>query len=663
MLPSTSTGKTRKRLYRQRIKCTVCGKEIDSDYKDKHNLTNHAGRNVTFIPVHGKSQQKLSSFFEKRSEFNVSEKEGAADEDDITKNCMISHVTRKDSCTDSQKQDITKKPRIATEHETSESEDTSNDEDHTEKDSNTGSPQIDNVESGPNQPILTIYNPQKFGKELRLRDFNSDWFKIHPWITYDVKKMQASCYPCNVFLQNSTFSFKNWKKTHRLSKHAKSSRHKQAMMKWLNYRAHEKQKVSLLGRLNAAHKQQVAQNREYLKIIIETLLFTAKQNIPQRGHEEDRRNLDIDSNINRGNFLELLNLRSKDISWLGEKMKSQLEAQRQWTSPKIQNEILEIMSAVMRDKIVEDVKKSFGYSIIVDETSDICRVEQVAICLRFTMAGETRECFIGFYATPSTEGQVLYELVKNELSRLELNLDNIVGQCFDGAANMSGVKRGLATRMKECSPKSIYVHCYGHLLNLAIQETMSDVEPLRNALGVIQSIYNFIESSPKRHAIFANTTARNDHIMQTLKSQSVTRWSCRFEAVKSVIEQLPDITETLLSLADNKDPRTYTDSTALLNAIADFDFLVGLIILKVILSNTNSLHKYLQGKTVDVITARETASATIQTLASCRNEDSFESVWECAEKLGKKMQQIIEGTRFTFKEAKVPRKKKSLKDY
>ena len=435
------------------------------------------------------------------------------------------------------------------------------------------------------------------------------------------------------------------------------------MMKWLNYRAHEKQKVSLLGRLNAAHKQQVAQNREYLKIIIETLLFTAKQNIPQRGHEEDRRNLDIDSNINRGNFLELLNLRSKDISWLGEKMKSQLEAQRQWTSPKIQNEILEIMSAVVRDKIVEDVKKSFGYSIIVDETSDICRVEQVAICLRFTMAGETRECFIGFYATPSTEGQVLYELVKNELSRLELNLDNIVGQCFDGAANMSGVKRGLATRMKECSPKSIYVHCYGHLLNLAIQETMSDVEPLRNALGVIQSIYNFIESSPKRHAIFANTTARNDHIMQTLKSQSVTRWSCRFEAVKSVIEQLPDITETLLSLADNKDPRTYTDSTALLNAIADFDFLVGLIILKVILSNTNSLHKYLQGKTVDVITARETASATIQTLASCRNEDSFESVWECAEKLGKKMQQIIEGTRFTFKEAKVPRKKKSLKDY
>ena len=31
---------------------------------------------------------------------------------------------------------------------------------------------------------------------------------------------------------------------------------------------------------------------------------------------------------------------------------------------------------------------------------------------------------------------------------------------------------------------------------------MADIEPMRNALGVIQSLYNFIEASPKRHAVF-----------------------------------------------------------------------------------------------------------------------------------------------------------------
>ena len=59
-----------------------------------------------------------------------------------------------------------------------------------------------------------------------------------------------------------------------------------------------------------------------------------------------------------------------------------------------------------------------------------------------------------------------------------------------------------------------------------------------------------------------------------------------------------------------------------------------------------------------MITARKTASATIETLANCRNQDSFESIWKCAEKLGQTIQEIIQGTRFLFKEARVPRRKK-----
>ena len=253
-------------------------------------------------------------------------------------------------------------------------------------------------------------------------------------------------------MHSNTFTFENWEKTNRLTKHAKSACHQQAMMKWIDYRAKAKHKTLVLGQLNTVHKQQVAQNREYLNIIIETLLFTAQQNIAQRGHAEDRSNLGEVSDINRGNFWVLLHLRSKNIPWLGEKLKSQLDAHMQWTSPIVQNEILDIMAEVVLGSIANDVKKCSGYSIIVDETSDVSRVEQDAMCLRFITEGETRESFIGFYATPSTEGSVLCELVKNVLGKLELKLDKIVGECFDGAANMSGVHRGLATRMKECSP-------------------------------------------------------------------------------------------------------------------------------------------------------------------------------------------------------------------
>ena len=64
--------------------------------------------------------------------------------------------------------------------------------------------------------------------------------------------------------------------------------------------------------------------------------------------------------------------------------------------------------------------------------------------------------------------------------------------------------------------------------------------------------------------------------------------------------------------------------------------------LKIILSNTNSLSKYLQGKIVDLITARRTDTATKETLTNCRDEENFESVWKCAEKLGETIKEIIQ---------------------
>ena len=45
-------------------------------------------------------------------------------------------------------------------------------------------------------------------------------------------------------------------------------------------------------------------------------MFTAQQNISQRGHEENRFNISEIKDINRGNFLELLSLRCRDLPWL-----------------------------------------------------------------------------------------------------------------------------------------------------------------------------------------------------------------------------------------------------------------------------------------------------------------------------------------------------------
>ena len=103
------------------------------------------------------------------------------------------------------------------------------------------------------------------------------------------------------------------------------------------------------------------------------------QNIAVRGHEESRNDIWEVSDINRGNFLELLHLRCKDLPWLQSKLQAQLQLHAQWTSPTIQNELLAIVSDLVLERITTEVRKSGYFGIIMDETSDICRTEEVSL--------------------------------------------------------------------------------------------------------------------------------------------------------------------------------------------------------------------------------------------------------------------------------------------
>jgi hypothetical protein len=50
----------------------------------------------------------------------------------------------------------------------------------------------------------------------------------------------------------------------------------------------------------------------------------------------------------------------------------------------------------------------------------------------------------------------------------------------------------------------------------------------------------------------------HDHLVLTLKSLSETRWSCRWETLNAITEQMRKINKALLILAKDKDTKTYT---------------------------------------------------------------------------------------------------------
>ena len=117
----------------------------------------------------------------------------------------------------------------------------------------------------------------------------------------------------------------------------------------------------------------------------------------------------------------------------------------------------------LEDSILECVQTEIGdsmFSIIMDETSDINKTEQVSLCLSYVHERIKKEVFVGFFETKRTNAESLFNLAKDAIQSLNLDLKNIVGECFDGASNMCSINGGLATLMKETFPLSIYVHCY-----------------------------------------------------------------------------------------------------------------------------------------------------------------------------------------------------------
>ena len=84
------------------------------------------------------------------------------------------------------------------------------------------------------------------------------------------------------------------------------------------------------------------------------------------------------------------------------------------------------------------------------------------------------------------------------------------------------------------------------------------------------------------------------------------------KAGKAVYRQMERIVKALLRLSADKDSKTYSESRTLLTAICNMEFIFRRCVLKVILSNTNNLCRYLQRSTVGVISARWNADRTAE---------------------------------------------------
>lgn len=126
-------------------------------------------------------------------------------------------------------------------------------------------------------------------------------------------------------------------------------------------------------------------------------------------------------------------------------------ARKQYVSPAIQNEIIEICGKVIVDKIVSKVNQAKFYSILADETTDISGIEQFTLCVRYVdTVGSSlflREDFLKFLPVTDVTGEGLTNTLLETVREMQFSLEYLSAQGYDSAASMSGRFKGCAAKI------------------------------------------------------------------------------------------------------------------------------------------------------------------------------------------------------------------------
>ncbi|CAF3249806.1 unnamed protein product [Rotaria sp. Silwood2] len=299
--------------------------------------------------------------------------------------------------------------------------------------------------------LLGPFQPQTQFPSVNGRRFRPEWYNIYSWLEYSLELDRAFCFSCRLrgehkFDAGFTINgFNIWKNgTLRLNEHQATYSHKESFERWKTTVQNHNNNTDVLILLDQQNSKQATENRAYLKELIRTAHFLARQGVSFRGHREN-----VDSK-NRGNFLEILELRSSDNELIRRK-----KEEINFTEYKIQNELILLMNKQVLNRIVQEIQKAKYFSVMIDETTDISKQEQVSLVIRYTDENfNIHERFMCFERTKEMTDEALFNLLLEWLKKLNLEVKNIVGQSYDGASAMRGEYKGVAARLKEVAPSA-----------------------------------------------------------------------------------------------------------------------------------------------------------------------------------------------------------------
>jgi hypothetical protein len=189
----------------------------------------------------------------------------------------------------------------------------------------------------------------------------------------------------------------------------------------------------------------------------------------------------------------------------------------------IQNELINLLANKVKQNIVCGALEAKFFSVIVDCTPDVSHIEQLLITIFLVVLTDTliKEHFLTHWQARSSTGEMLTNIILQEMSSCKLDMNNCRGQGYDNFTNMIGKHKGVRTRINNLYARAFLNPCGCHSSNLVGDAAKSSVKSV-SLFGALQRLYILFSASPKWWWLLKT------HIINlTLKEVCETHRECR----------------------------------------------------------------------------------------------------------------------------------------
>lgn len=310
-----------------------------------------------------------------------------------------------------------------------------------------------------------------------------------------------------------------------------------------------------------------------------------------------------------------------------------------YTSPRIQNELIEMCGDTVCNLILKDVKKAFAYYVLADETADISGKEQLSIGVRFFDEEKmvVREEFLGFTDLEAMDAITIANAIDSFLEKNGLDPRKCEGQRYDGCSAMAGNDGGVQKILREKYKKALYFHCASHRLNLVVND-LNAVPQIRNALSTLKDIIRFFRESPLRRKTIPH-----------IPSFCETRWSEKYRCVSIFMNNFVEIVQALDKLAQEANVATRKAAFQLHCSATTPVFIISTCIIAKYSAFLEPVVNVLQGKTMDVFQCSGHIKKIVSTVKAHRlsPDSEMKAIYTSAEIIAQQLQVTLSLPRVT----------------